>query len=238
MGQFGAPFVGRRIAITAVICLLIGMVVTVLISWLLAVTVDVYATRADDALTPRGEWHWSVHRHAGIGSTRIESMWRHQEHPGRTIVSADTLAPRWAGIDKPPQERGIIHLNRLIDARGWPWLAFSSDVRRVIVSEPRTVTTDELVNGIRVPVAEWNILRWAGSPPSPSFMSPRVLPLRPIWRGFMLNSLLYGGLIWLAFFGRPMWTQARRRRRGQCPACGYPTGTSPRCSECGGMIER
>ncbi len=62
---------------------------------------------------------------------------------------------------------------------------------------------------------------------------PMIFPYRPVWAGFAANTLLYGAVLaaiaWCARYVR----RARRLRRGQCPACGYPRGTSPVCTECG-----
>ncbi len=60
-----------------------------------------------------------------------------------------------------------------------------------------------------------------------------VLPMRPVWRGFLLNTAFYA----LAFIlPAGMWWSLRRFiriRRGLCPACAYPRGESDVCSECG-----
>ncbi len=60
-----------------------------------------------------------------------------------------------------------------------------------------------------------------------------VLPLRPVWRGFLLNTAFYA----IAFIlPAGMWWSLRRFirvRRGLCPACAYPRGESNVCSECG-----
>jgi len=55
------------------------------------------------------------------------------------------------------------------------------------------------------------------------------LPLRPVWPGFAINTLLYAALLWLPFVVR-RWV---RVRRGLCPKCAYPMGESAVCSECG-----
>jgi len=63
----------------------------------------------------------------------------------------------------------------------------------------------------------------------------RVLPLRPIWPGFVIDTLFYG-VIW---FGVPFgFTSAKRFiriKRGRCPRCGYDLrgNLEAGCSECG-----
>lgn len=67
----------------------------------------------------------------------------------------------------------------------------------------------------------------------PKWAEGTQLPLYPLWLGFAVNSLVWGGAM------PPLILAARsvrglvRRRRGQCVKCGYPVGTSPVCTECG-----
>jgi hypothetical protein len=61
----------------------------------------------------------------------------------------------------------------------------------------------------------------------------RVLPLRPIWPFFAINTIFYAAILWLLFFAPGSVRRMIRRRRGLCPACAYPVGTSPVCTECG-----
>lgn len=66
--------------------------------------------------------------------------------------------------------------------------------------------------------------------------APTLLPIIPLWPGFVANTLLYaGGAYGLLRLPRRFraWT---RRRRGLCPRCAYPIGTSPTCTECGAPL--
>lgn len=60
-----------------------------------------------------------------------------------------------------------------------------------------------------------------------------LLPGRIIAPGFIVNTLLYGGLLWSivqvpGVLRRRMW-----RKAGRCAGCGYEVGTLARCPECG-----
>ncbi len=68
---------------------------------------------------------------------------------------------------------------------------------------------------------------------SPAQNTAEMLPLRPIWPGFAINTVFYAAILWLLFaaFGRiRRW---RRIKRGLCAGCGYPVGSNERCTECG-----
>jgi hypothetical protein len=66
-----------------------------------------------------------------------------------------------------------------------------------------------------------------------SELFPRVLPLRPIWPGFAINTLFYAAILWLLFFAPGMVRRRLRIRRDLCLKCAYPRGTSECCTECG-----
>jgi hypothetical protein len=55
----------------------------------------------------------------------------------------------------------------------------------------------------------------------------------PLWPGFAINTIFYAAILWALFFAPGSVRRMIRRRRGLCPACAYPIGTSPVCTECG-----
>jgi len=61
----------------------------------------------------------------------------------------------------------------------------------------------------------------------------RLAPLRPIWPGFTINTILYAAVLWLLICGPFVLRRVIRTRRDLCPACSYPRGESYLCSECG-----
>jgi len=62
------------------------------------------------------------------------------------------------------------------------------------------------------------------------------LPLMPLWPGFAINMLFYAAILW-GVFAAPFALRRRRRvKRGLCPACAYPIGDSPVCTECGRAV--
>jgi len=63
-----------------------------------------------------------------------------------------------------------------------------------------------------------------------------VLPLHPVFPGFLINTLFYALLLWLLFCAPFALRRVLRRRRGLCGMCAYPVGASPVCTECGAVV--
>ncbi len=63
----------------------------------------------------------------------------------------------------------------------------------------------------------------------------RVLPLRPIWPGFAINTVFYAAILWLFMFGVFTTRRVIRRKRGHCIKCGYDLRGAEHevCPECG-----
>ena len=64
-----------------------------------------------------------------------------------------------------------------------------------------------------------------------------ILPLRPLWPGFAINTIFYAGVLWLLFAAPGMVKRRIRRFRGRCIHCGYYLRGQPadsnKCPECG-----
>ena len=64
--------------------------------------------------------------------------------------------------------------------------------------------------------------------------NPRLLPLRPVWTGLVVDTLLYATAAFASLTLAAWLLERRRRRRGRCRACGYDLrGIEGRCPECG-----
>jgi len=62
------------------------------------------------------------------------------------------------------------------------------------------------------------------------------LPLRVLWPGFAINTIFYAAILWLLFAAPFQFRRYRRIKRGLCPSCAYPIGSSEVCTECGAAI--
>jgi hypothetical protein len=72
------------------------------------------------------------------------------------------------------------------------------------------------------------------------FRSPQLWPYELIWPGFALNTIFYAAILWVLFAAPGSVRRLRwglRIRRGLCPACAYPVGTSETCTECDGAVK-
>lgn len=111
------------------------------------------------------------------------------------------LAPSWTALRTRWDEMAsgrTLWKPVLFDARGWPMLALMS------VNDESGAMGSWLDRGIRIPSEPRKIA-------VSSF--PRSLPLRPIWLGFAINSLLYTVAFWLLIaLPLALWRRSRTKR--------------------------
>src|SRR5262245_46006735 len=130
----------------------------------------------------------------------------------------------WLGA---PRRQPLSVFREIISSRhvraGWPLSALAGDLWQE-VDDPFGPCRTRWA--IKLPEAEY----------SRALLVRPALPLRPIWPGFEINTILYAALLWLLVFALRRTRRWRRIKRGLCPACAYPLGESPTCSECGGRL--
>lgn len=142
-------------------------------------------------------------------STRAASPYADQFLEGPSALEPHATDPRPAFLRSPPPA-GYTTVEGV--SAGWPWHA-AYGLRFRGRGQP------DLQSGlIDLPLGR------AGD----------VLPWRPLWGGLAGNALVYATLVLAAFAAFRLARSIRRRKRGQCPACGYPLdGDMERCPECG-----
>jgi hypothetical protein len=151
----------------------------------------------------------------------------------RDVPNLDSEIPGWADwflsdAALAELQSGNSRRQRYVEAAGWPCLGISGSF---LIEWEASSQTSTVVQ------RDWGIL----SPPRPGrWMNnaglSRLLPLRPIWPGFAINTLFYSGVLWGGWLllAAPFALRRRRRiKRGLCPACAYPVGGSDVCTECG-----
>ena len=98
-----------------------------------------------------------------------------------------------------------------VSAQGWPLISSLA------------IWHDRTRDGIAGPDS-WQISGWSGIQIDlrrEAWGPSKALPLRPIWPGFVIDTLFYGAIwggVWFGFVGAK---RGIRLRRGRCPMCGY-----------------
>lgn len=127
-----------------------------------------------------------------------------------------------------PNHMVDVDLCAIYISSGWPLRAMAGSAEDVSQSQKRRGTE------------EWRS-RFAIQVAGPSKIVPKLLPLMPLWPGFVVNTLFYTGMVVLIGRGWGAARRSRLRRRGLCTGCGYPrTGLAPgaACPECGNAVAR
>ena len=65
----------------------------------------------------------------------------------------------------------------------------------------------------------------------------RIIPLRPSWPGFAINTVFYAAIVWALFVVPGNIKRRQRIKRNKCGRCAYPLGASSVCSECGTPVK-
>lgn len=227
--------IARRWAARVVVCLVLGAVVNVGVAAVCVLWVDttppitvqsIAATLVDGDLPL--EWHPNTgeRRQAGFGLVISDIDWYDDEpvvapRPP-TLPSFSMLGKHW------PAHKG------LVTRAGWPLAAFAAGAA---VKGPSGGPADcPLPPGGLRPAS--GVVRTQDLPLAQRlhFKSGRVVPIRPLWWGLFVNSVLYGGISLAAWSGAMYWRGVRRARQGLCQECGYLVGALRVCPECGTFV--
>lgn len=203
--------------------LALGFLINALVVVVVASSVNIHTGRRSGGAGPAGTLHREVSVRTAFGSQRVTSKYE-SANLGITNTTPDDLAPKWAPLSGPPRSDVTAYFEGF-EARGWPALSFWCRSHRVLMSESVQSQPSQLTGGVELPM-----------PASVSLSGrkwPRLLPYRPIWSGLVANALVYAACLYFLFLGPSHFRQFFRRRRSQCPWCGYPCGASSVCSECG-----
>jgi hypothetical protein len=206
--------------------LLLGAIVNVAVAWTCAYRVRFGPFEARQFELESGQY-WSVLNWRAFGSRRIVSV-----RPVPDSIDIELAGdrrptfPAWSGIREGVPAPGSTLVLEAAEARGWPLVSLSASFATALPqpSFRAADSPDEVRIAPAVDVA--NVYD----------ASARTLPLRPHWRGFVANTLLYAAAAWLLFHSPRGLRRLVRRRRGLCPTCGYPPGESAVCTECGAPV--
>ena len=224
----------RRWLLKLALFLVLGAIVNVAVAWVCCVHDSHFDELGDyqDAHLLRDTFAWSVWSLRSSRGCLVSSSYQKWIGGGGVSQalgpSPESLIPGWSHLPRSPFAYDLDVRPRqmlVASARGWPLLALCSEMdlhpfsfhALAITDGIPTSRFDEMPGVCRIPV---------------------VLPLRPIWPGFAINTVFYAVVLWLLFAGPLVLRRRRRIRRGLCPKCAYPVGTSDVCTECGARVRQ
>lgn len=169
----------------------------------------------------------------------------HMERPGH-IISGRVVTARWEDPTALAAVSALALPNEAVEFElrvGWPFTAMSARATQGIVDYVQGLMVSDPAPSIRLRksvMSSLDIESSAGT--STATLYPHgadgVLPLRIEWVGFVLNSLIMTMVIVTVAWATTWIRAARRRARGRCWQCGYPTAGCAICSECGARVSR
>ncbi len=207
---------------------LLGAIVNIAVAWGCAAWVDPYLGEHYQADV--NERLWAVEKGSGIGLLVVLSWWQGDWDTGKGKPPrvVENHLPTWAPpIPVDSTLAKTVDTSRTDIAAGWPYLACVGEATVRLAPNSLTKTLSVQVSGIKLstfgPGAEY-----------------RLLPLKPLWPGFWLNTILYAvvtAALWLSIAeGSCRLHRILRRKRGLCIKCGYDLrghSGGEVCPECG-----
>jgi hypothetical protein len=173
-----------------------------------------------------GTWEPIGIPESGVGD---QAGWRFgyiNSYPARWSFSRDHAETRSAALERLAQPAGSEGAGvRMEVAAGWPRLSLRGLLRADVTPTPAGAAPRWHRQGVLAARTKTRAV----------YDGCRAIPLIPLWGGLVVNTLTFGGGV---FLGVTLSTWAKRRMRfggGRCPACGYELGfdLSSGCPECG-----
>ena len=216
----------RRGARTFLIFTLAGSATTVAVAWACAMWADIPSDDLGRILYRPGEQlpqevpNWADDLPEGFpegpGWTKI-----YRRGVGVRYVELRSHSPR--DLAKADVEFYYVH----VVYAGWPFDALRA----------RAWTIDAVRGGFWAPPAppklDGALVVDSHDAAAPFYNMERLLPFDVEWLGFVVNTIFYGGILYLLVRRPEAIRRFFRIRREACAACGYPIGSSAVCTECG-----
>ena len=203
--------------------LLIGVAINVGFTWWISLRlapIGLVAPEAKGHVRGPDREVWIVQVWVRWGATNVLSQ---RYLAGTPIARQETatppptsieILPAWSSFDEALPAwvaREIPYESRLAKARGWPLRSLCTTTERALSAH------SALSSGWR--------------------FGNHVLPTRPLWPGFVVNTALYAAAVF-ALVSPFVICRYRRIRSCRCRKCGYPIGAAAVCTECGRDLAR
>ncbi len=201
-----------------VLWFLIGLIVTISISWFSAIFIPLPSGLKLQRDNPQGIWH-------DFPSSDFGEV--HRAFRTRHALATHWQLQRDLQIPTPPSSLPPQHvLNRM--EFGFPFRCLFSQASwlhtALSTAEPK------LHQGILLTWRpEWIMIQ--------NTLYTSQLPLAPIWRGLLLNTTSFGLVSFLCWRGYVHARAVLRLRRGHCSQCGYDLQSLSMCPECGLLLK-
>jgi len=174
--------------------LILGVVTTLGVAWGLAFG-DWPTEQVDSESAPREFWAW--------WRAHVPTDWA--IHPGGFATFASHACEVRLGTEYSEGEsasRGTLGNNATQFLVGWPCRSMSGGM-----------LVDRSTREVQLKAAMYVEGFW--------FVPNARLPLRPIFPGFLINTLFYAAMWFGIFFGVATLRRLVRKKRGRCVKCGY-----------------
>lgn len=228
-----------RLAATIAICVMLGAITTVVVTWGLAVFLPFESVKSSTAF-----------RTAKFGGTELKAgfmVFRYQRsgylavHPMTPVPvahgnpedhesepSTRDLTPDWARGSVEAYWSKYRVNSIVLESFGWPCPAAFSQVS--FTFSPGVSPSPTVDDG-----SGFIVQRVTRTRPVFNVAYPAVLPVRPIWRGLAIDVTAYAATWMLILVGLGVAKRAIRIHRGLCPRCAYnlKDQPTPGCPECG-----
>lgn len=230
-----------------------GPLLTLAVAWACAAWMPAFVLREDrqpawnyqrPALWKRPVQSIADDPREGVGVNASMTSWIVFARPGDARLYPGQEESILAPSEHPDWRLVVFHMPGV--AAGWPLRALycqggPAAFQGLGSEDQGPIVTDQMArdNGLWVPSLGERMsgpayLRLAGL-----IGNRRPMPVTPIWRGMLIDSLFWGGVLVFAVEVPRLVRRERRRRRNACLACGYSLAGLTSCPECGsGRQER
>jgi len=194
----------KRWPLRIILYLMLGAITTVAVAWGAGVSNDLLEAPMTHGHTLYASgWGWYIKRADAVASSWVSSWSSAMDYDFGVEPAASDVAPYWCRLECLDP---TVEATWSAQARGWPLRALWCDFEALADAGPG----ETVGGGIRLAPAGFAAIN-----------TLHALPLRPIWPGFVIDTLFYAAIWFGVFFGFASAKRAIQRRRGRCPRCGY-----------------